>query len=74
MSSKPQDHNIFSNEPAEARKKAGTEHRPADSDIFGASDGAAGAKRGNSAGKNISDTTLDLGSGYPEPAKVTPKV
>mmetsp|Transcript_12459 Transcript_12459/g.29146 ORF Transcript_12459/g.29146 Transcript_12459/m.29146 type:complete len:98 (-) Transcript_12459:312-605(-) len=69
---KPKDSDIFGTSAHAPRRPArGSNSKPADSNIFAGSDNSSSLHRQpNSTGRNILDSSLDLGSGYPEPPPV----
>ncbi|KAG8466671.1 hypothetical protein KFE25_008050 [Diacronema lutheri] len=74
MSHRPADHNIFSDDGPAKVKMPGSDKRPKDNELFGELGASAQMRKGNSAGKNITDSSLQLGGDYPEPPSVTDKV
>lgn len=58
---KPKDTGIFDQYTPPHVKRAGSELKPADSALFGDRGADKQKNLGNSAGKNISDTTISLG-------------
>jgi hypothetical protein len=65
---KPADTDVFTDGPGYKVNRGATQ--PEDSNIFGRGDDASSRRPANSTGKNILDSSLDLGSGYPEPPPV----
>lgn len=75
MSAKRPDSDIFGEVKDTAPfKRAGSDYRPKDAQLFTPDDGRSKPMRTNTTGKNINDTTLSLGGDYPEPPAVTDKV
>lgn len=75
MSFKRPDSDIFGEAKDTAPfKKAGSDLKPKDNQLFTPDGERPKPMRTNSSGKNINDTTMSLGGDYPEPPAVTDKV